>query len=174
MDMKNKFCSECNLWLSIERFKKLTSRSALKRNPDGYYWCCDDCYKSKTWIFPLGEEPTNRKFRRRDKSARRIASVNSTYGLSESSYKELIEVQNNLCAICGKKDEGKVLCVDHDHKTGQVRGLLCNNCNIGLGNLKDDIQIFQSAIEYLHKYSQRPVPPEKDKVPEEYKSPRGV
>ena len=67
-----------------------------------------------------------------------------------------IDEQKNMCAICGRKDESKVLCVDHDHKTGTIRGLLCNGCNVGLGNLKDDIQILQSAIAYLHKYQQQP------------------
>lgn len=163
MEIKNKFCVDCSLWLPIERFKKLTTKSALKKNPDGYYWCCNDCYKNKTWIFPLGKEPNNRKSRRRNKLTRRINSVESVYGLSKEDYFNLLNGQNNLCAICGKKDEDKVLCVDHDHKTGEVRGLLCNGCNIGLGNLKDDIQILQSAIAYLQKPAKRRETPEKDK-----------
>ena len=161
-NLTHKFCPDCSRWLSIERFKKLTSPSALKRNPDGYYWCCNECYKNKTWVYSVGEEPTNRQARRRDKRARRVIQVESTYGLSESEYMSLIKNQNNLCAICGKRDENKVLCVDHDHKTGEVRGLLCGNCNIGLGNLKDNIQILQSAIAYLQRYTKRQEPPERD------------
>jgi hypothetical protein len=160
----HKFCVDCSRWLPIEKFKKLASQSALNRNPDGYYWCCSECFKNKTWIYPIGEEPTNRQARRRDKRTRRVIQVETTYGLSESGYMSLINSQNNLCAICGRKDETRVLCVDHDHKTGAVRGLLCNNCNIGLGNLKDDVQILQSAIGYLQKHSKPPEPPEKDKV----------
>lgn len=165
MNIENrKYCRECGIYLRIEEFKKLTSPSALKKNPDGYYWCCNSCYKNKTWIFSPNNEPANRKIRRKEKRLRRIISVETIYGLTEERYFEKIKEQGNLCAICGKKDEGRVLCVDHDHKTGQVRGLLCNNCNVGLGNLKDDIQILQSAIGYLHKYSKRAEPPEKDKT----------
>lgn len=66
---------------------------------------------------------------------------------------KLIE-QNNCCAICGKHESNfsKNLAVDHNHKTGKVRGLLCKNCNIGIGHFKDDISLINNAIEYLNKY----------------------
>jgi len=147
-----KLCPKCNFWLPKSKFKKLTTRSALKKYPDGYYWCCSDCYKKIEWVYKEGEEPTNRRARRRDKRTRRIVSIERIYGLSEEDYMEKIDGQRNLCAICGTKPEGKVLCVDHDHKTGNVRGLLCGNCNVGLGNFRDDIKIIESAIEYLKKY----------------------
>lgn len=145
----HKYCSECNSWLQIEEFKKLTTKSALRHNPDGYYWCCSTCYKRKTWVFDVDDEPNNRQARRRDKRARRVESIEYKYGLSEVEYAALISKQNNLCAVCGEKQERKVLCVDHDHKTGKVRGLLCGNCNVGLGNFRDNIRILQSAIGYL-------------------------
>ncbi len=165
MNSENKkFCSECNFYLPISKFKKVTTQSSLKKNRDGYYWCCSDCYKNKAWIYSIGKEPTNRKFRRRFKRERRIISVKNIYGLTEVEYTKKINEQNNICAICGKKDIGKVLCVDHDHDTGKVRGLLCNNCNIGLGNFKDNIKIIQSAIVYLQKYPKVVEPPGKDNV----------
>jgi hypothetical protein len=160
-DEGNKYCPECGLYRSIEEFKKLTSPSALKRNPDGYYWCCNRCYKEKTWIVSPNE-PINREIRRRDKLLRRVVLVESLYGLNEQQYMDKIEEQHNLCAICGKKYEGKVLCVDHDHRTGIVRGLLCGNCNLGLGNFRDDSKILQSAIAYLQKYSKQTGPSEND------------
>jgi len=153
MENNKKFCPECNLYLSIEDFKKLTSSSALKKYPDGYYWCCITCYKNKTWTYTPENEPTSRKIRRKFKLQRRINYVENTYGLSQEEYLFKIDKQNNLCAICKEKQLGKVLCVDHDHKTNKVRDLLCNHCNIGLGNFKDNIKILQSAIEYLQNYS---------------------
>lgn len=153
IEPQKKFCTECRLFLNVSNFKKLTSKSALDKNPDGYYWCCTECYKKKEWVYRAGEEPTNRQAKRRDKRTRRVLAVEATYGLSEVDYMEKIAEQDNLCAICRRKDEGRVLCVDHDHKTGKVRGLLCTNCNIGLGNLKDDIQVLEAAIGYLKKYS---------------------
>lgn len=60
---------------------------------------------------------------------------------------------DNRCEICGKteKDNGKRLAVDHNHETGMIRGMLCNNCNLGIGYLKDNIDLLKSAIKYLKK-----------------------
>lgn len=65
--------------------------------------------------------------------------------------------QNGVCLICSKElivlgsveEIQKVACVDHCHKTGKVRGLLCRNCNTGLGSFKDDTDFLKKAIEYL-------------------------
>jgi len=150
--LKNKYCPKCNLYLPVERFKKLTTDKSLRKYPDGYYWCCTKCFKAIEFRFDGDDTtPLNRKWRRREKRAMRVQAVKNTYGLQEAEYLELIATQNNLCAICHKKDEGKVLCVDHDHKNGRVRGLLCHNCNVGIGNFRDDPKILESAIAYLLK-----------------------
>ena len=150
-----KFCPKCQLYLLKDRFKKVTTKKSLEKNPDGYYWCCMDCYKKHEFVYNPGEAPQSRKFRRREKRLRKMELIGRTYGLKEQDYEQMVAEQNNLCAICGKKEEGKVLCIDHDHATGKVRGLLCSNCNIGLGNLKEDIQIFLAAIAYLKKYGKQ-------------------
>jgi hypothetical protein len=73
------------------------------------------------------------------------------YGLTEEAFQVLVEVQNNKCAICRQDlGEGMNRCVDHDHVTGRVRGLLCRTCNLGLGYFKDSVQNLQSAQEYLN------------------------
>jgi len=61
--------------------------------------------------------------------------------------KSLIEAQNNLCTICN--EEMNPPCYDHCHISGEFRGMLCSNCNTGLGLFKDDIQRMQNAIRYL-------------------------
>jgi hypothetical protein len=63
----------------------------------------------------------------------------------------MLKVQNNSCLICGKKETKRRLSVDHNHKTGKVRGLLCSHCNHILGLSYDNIKILQSAINYLNK-----------------------
>ena len=73
------------------------------------------------------------------------------YGISHKEYNILVKNQNNLCAICIKEELGKSLAVDHCHKTGKIRGLLCSDCNRAIGMLKDDITILRNAIEYLSK-----------------------
>lgn len=70
------------------------------------------------------------------------------FNLSLDEYDTLLKSQNGVCAICGNTCT-KALAVDHDHTTEKVRGLLCNNCNRGLGHFKDNQQYLQQAITYL-------------------------
>jgi hypothetical protein len=72
------------------------------------------------------------------------------------SYQDLLimkEDQDYKCGICGIHEENttKKLAVDHDHKTNQVRGFLCSNCNRGIGLLKDDVEVMKKAIDYLER-----------------------
>lgn len=73
------------------------------------------------------------------------------YGITVDDYDDMLFKQNNCCAICGspKGAAGKRLAVDHSHQTGAVRGLLCDECNTGLGKFKDDPSLLARAIEYL-------------------------
>ena len=75
------------------------------------------------------------------------------YGITLDDYNEMSHGQKGSCAICGKHAlETGTLCVDHCHKTGEVRGLLCNNCNKGIGLLRDDPDTLRQAAEYLERY----------------------
>lgn len=73
------------------------------------------------------------------------------YNLTVEDYNLLLEKQNNLCAICGGISNGRWNClfVDHCHKTGRVRGLLCFKCNTAIGMLDDNTDSLNRAIEYL-------------------------
>lgn len=77
--------------------------------------------------------------------------LKSRYGSTLEEYNRIREKQNNCCAICGihESELTRKLCVDHDHKTGKIRGLLCGRCNVGLGHAKDDIDVLQKMREYL-------------------------
>lgn len=78
------------------------------------------------------------------------------YGITRKQYEEMLLAQQGLCAICHNppSDFGryKNLCVDHNHETGKIRGLLCGRCNLQIGAFEDDIQLLQKAIAYLVKY----------------------
>lgn len=81
------------------------------------------------------------------------------YGITFEDYEAMYEKQKGCCSICGgttpnrnwkiRKTQYMKLFVDHDHKTGKVRGLLCNTCNVGIAALKESVDILQSAIRYL-------------------------
>lgn len=73
------------------------------------------------------------------------------YGISERQYKLLMTEQDGLCAICSMPFEEVKPGVDHNHETGEVRGLLCSNCNTGIGMFKDDPYILNEAANYLRK-----------------------
>lgn len=81
------------------------------------------------------------------------------YNLTEAEYENLKTAYNHRCAICksegfliGKNNHTEKLAVDHDHSTGEVRGILCHNCNRGLGLFKDNVNFLQQAIKYLDKF----------------------
>lgn len=77
--------------------------------------------------------------------------VQRTYGLGPGDYDSLYLYQGGRCAVCRVATGArKRLAVDHDHKTGAVRGLLCGPCNQMLGQLRDNADAFARAAEYLH------------------------
>lgn len=89
----------------------------------------------------------------------RNSQLISSFGIDLNDYIQMAVEQDNKCAICGQPETqergGKVkaLAVDHDHKTGAVRGLLCSSCNTALGKFQDNKTYLASAIAYLDKYS---------------------
>ena len=78
--------------------------------------------------------------------------VKYKYNLSKKDLENMIVNQNSSCKICQTPFIDNKFTIDHCHTTNKVRGLLCLNCNSGMGLLKDDIEIMQSAIKYLNKY----------------------
>lgn len=76
------------------------------------------------------------------------------FGITLEQYDIMSETQGNVCAICGGiNPNGKRLAVDHDHKTGKIRGLLCSKCNLALGNIKEQISILRSMENYIKRFN---------------------
>lgn len=99
---------------------------------------------------------TQKKEEKRERD--RWYHIKKKYGLSKEDWGVLFNSQNGLCAICHrtqdslKKNRIKRFCVDHDHKTGKIRGLLCSNCNYRiLSALRDRIDLAQNVVTYLQK-----------------------
>jgi len=82
------------------------------------------------------------------------------YGITQSDYQLMLAEQLFACAICRSRYVGRqnsfYFAVDHDHKTGRVRGLLCHRCNVNLGRIQDSVEWLQSAIDYLQGHKSKP------------------
>ena len=126
-----KTCAKCGEEKPIDQFPK------DRRSPSGVYSYCRVCSREKT-----------KQQRLKNPNAVREAHLKGRYGLDIEQFTELLKAQDHKCAICGDET---ILCVDHDHKTGEVRGLLCHPCNLALGKLKDSIPNLKNAIRYLSK-----------------------
>jgi hypothetical protein len=105
--------------------------------------------------------PDCRKDPRPDAQIRDRRRTLRTYGLTQEEWDRLIALQGNACAVCKTTQPGgrsEHWHIDHDHVTGQVRGLLCHRCNLGIGQLRDDPQIMMAAARYVaaHRSDEHP------------------
>ncbi len=100
-----------------------------------------------------------RQWERRNKD--KVAVFNrrkniARYGLTEETYTAIVDAQGGVCAVCKRAPKTKRLHIDHCHAGGGVRGLLCGNCNIGIGNLKDSPALLRAAATYLETFDRSP------------------
>lgn len=131
-----KRCSACHLAKSHGEFNRSSYTS------DGLYNQCRSCVKAR-----------KKQDRERDKERNRDRRLQAEFGLTGDQYAGLAESQHNACAICRRPCRtNRRLAVDHDHVTGQVRGLLCGSCNNGLGRFRDDPELLRSAAAYLEAH----------------------
>ncbi len=113
---------------------------------------CQFCYRREYEI----KRRENPDYGRKLAVVTRRGNLRRAYGLTPEEYDQLSQQQGGLCAICGEREMQvnqygvKRLAVDHDHETGLVRGLLCNNCNNGLGRFKDNPERLLRAVSYLN------------------------
>jgi len=124
-----KICNKCH--------KESTQFYKDKAFKDGLRNICKSCDNKKT----------KRNYRKYDLKKR--------YSLTLEQYDVLFKSQEGRCKICNISEDnlGYKLCVDHCHKTGIVRGLLCKPCNLIVGNSKENIEILKKAITYVGEYA---------------------
>jgi formate dehydrogenase maturation protein FdhE len=145
-----KKCTKCGRIKPIAEFYK------RKRNKDGARSACNTCCAlyGKAWRKKNSEKKrvANKKYRLEHLGEERVAQMKGRYGITPEEYDALLLGQDNVCAVCGRPPtNGKYLYVDHNHDTKEIRGLLCNNCNLMLGHAGDSRTTLQSAIIYLIK-----------------------
>jgi len=87
------------------------------------------------------------------KSCVRINQITKKMGISPEFYLQMVKDHGGKCSICNVYEStlAKGLAVDHDHETGKIRGLLCSQCNTGLGMFKDSLTFLTNAIDYLKR-----------------------
>jgi len=100
---------------------------------------------------PSGKDNTSYKHGlSHTKEYRTDNTLRTLYNIGLSDYNVLLKEQKGKCKICGKEQQGdRALSVDHDHITGEIRGLLCRNCNSVIGFCKEDVIILERVIDYL-------------------------
>lgn len=131
-----KTCPKCTETKPYTEFNKNRSTK------DGYQSYCKPCKLSANKSNPKRPETGRRQRLKR------------YYGITLEDFGRIQREQNDRCAICETHiDEAKVhnntFCVDHNHKTGEVRGLLCNFCNTALGKMQDNPKLLRAAADYL-------------------------
>lgn len=148
--MTTKFCKSC------ENEKPLSSFSKAKDAKDGLNYLCKTCNATKARLWYSNNKDKARKrikeYHCKHPEAHRRRWLKNAYGITIDDYNEMFENQDGCCAICDihQKDLKRKLFVDHCHKTGKVRGLLCYICNARLGTLEDED--FVSKVERYLKY----------------------
>lgn len=174
-----KKCTACKLKKTIDQFGKDKSRH------DGKNPRCKDCaksirsnqrlanpeqgkekarqYSSKRYHDNKDEINSKRRKDRKNNPEKYKRSKESVWkrqgikNMTQERYNQMMIDQNYSCAICHthQDDCSTVLHVDHNHKNGKVRALLCNKCNTGIGLLNDDIDLLKKAVKYLEIYGNK-------------------
>ena len=134
-------CARCKVTKYINDFHKRNDRKTQHQSE------CKECTRirrSKWWKSDKGKlSSANTKLKRR-------------FGITLEEYAIMFERQNRQCLICkaSESSSGHRLAVDHCHRTGRIRGLLCKNCNVALGHFKENPMFLYKAIDYLNTYCQ--------------------
>lgn len=132
--MKMRTCKKCGQTLPLDKFR-------LTKKGSWLHIVCKDCENQIQKIRAQTPEGRTRK---------KAYFFKTRYGLTLDQHSQLLDSQNNKCAICFK-----VLLkpfTDHDHATGKVRGLLCGPCNMYIGHIQESLEVLESAKKYLIKH----------------------
>lgn len=135
--MQTEICSQCLFTKDINEFGKYTIRGKVHHRR-----ACNACRRKQS----AERYAKNPDVQTKMKATAKAYRFKKLYGLSLDALNNLETQSNGQCAICSSK---RKLQVDHDHKTGKVRGLLCFSCNVGIGNFKENEQFLERAILYL-------------------------
>lgn len=134
-------CDDCQ--------QQFTAKSK-NRCRDGILRCKRCRRKKDRALFTERHGPAHKVYAETQRPLARKWRLDKHYGMTPGDFDRMVEAQNGVCAICNSPPgRHPHLCIDHCHKTGKVRGLLCHKCNMVLGVVKDDVDTIQRLIRYL-------------------------
>jgi hypothetical protein len=145
-------CNGCNQDKPVSEFYANPARRS------GYEHFCKLCWNARTTAYKKANRQRMNAARRESRKRQTLRGskwaledmLRARYGITVADLDALTAKQEGLCALCGEPPKfGKRLHIDHSHETGRVRGLLCLQCNAGLGQLRDDPALLRRAIAYL-------------------------
>ena len=151
-----KTCKKCGKEKPLESFPwQYDSNGRTNRRVNSCFTCKSSVRSEEGWK----KKAVKNRDRLRLKKWR-----DSGLNITASQYQEMLLSQNGVCAVCGSPGKGRRLAVDHCHKTGIIRGLLCSSCNLGIGYFGDDPDRLRQAIKYLEKMGRGLGPDESPKL----------
>jgi Recombination endonuclease VII len=142
-----KKCVRCQINKTLDQFK------SRKKTKDGLHYYCTPCNRevANTFTATHREERNKRSRENYNSNNEYRGKIMRKFNISLDQFNEIMK--ETTCAICHKKCiSGRRLSIDHSHKTGKIRGLLCTKCNTAIGLLNDNASLFELAIEYLKKH----------------------
>lgn len=162
-----KICTKCHAEKDLDSFPKQAngkhgrmsickvcrleaSKQWLSQNPERRRASAKRCYQRHR---ERNIAKTN-AFNERNPEYKQRQHLKRSFNLSLEEFNMMRAQQDYRCAICGLHEEehGKNLCVDHDHKTGRIRALLCSHCNRMIGFARERVDVLSAAIDYVRKY----------------------
>lgn len=141
--MKTKMCRKCGRKLPLSEFYLAKARKKY-----AYRNACKQCEKERAAAW-------RRDNRKLWLQCMRRHSLKRDFGITPEQYEQMLTDQDGGCAICGGQNiANKRLAVDHNHVTGEVRGLLCHHCNAAIGHVEENVSRLLRMIAYIKEHEQ--------------------
>lgn len=155
IEVSERTCTSCNETKSLQDYYFESNKKGEKR-PRAICKLCHSEY-NKNWEKNNKDKAAakTKRYRHKYPEKTRAVALKRYFDMTLEELRQIEKEQNTSCMICKihQDDLGETLCVDHNHKTKNVRGILCRRCNLALGHYNDDINLLESAIKYLKKYN---------------------
>jgi|SRR5688572_16673461 len=137
-------CSKCKELKPIDQFHLDNSRTSGRKSQ------CKTCTSERVKKWRLANLEERREAERKHKRKYNQGTLlEHKYNITWEDYQQMLQNQGGVCKICKDPPSQRRLAVDHNHHTGEVRGLLCGRCNTALGSFKDNIELLKQALIYL-------------------------